>query len=154
MAEEFEFGDLQPEEPRSNRTFMIAAGVLGGLVIVSLILLALYSLFLAPSNNGQSATQTALALTAVAQAQQPSQTPRPTFTTIPTAIPTQTATLGPPTETPTQIPTRTPLPSSTPSGLPTTGFADEFGIPGLFVMGIALLVVVVLVRRTRFGISD
>jgi hypothetical protein len=155
MAEEFEFGDLQPEEGggRSNRTFLIIAGALGGLVIVSLILLALYTFFLAPSDeDGQAATQTALALTAVAQAQQP--TSRPTFTTIPTLPPTWTPTTGPPTSSPTVIPTRTQLPTSTPSDLPNTGIAEEFGIPGLLILGVSLLVLVVISRRMRVRISD
>ncbi|MDD5369308.1 MAG: hypothetical protein PHQ40_09490 [Anaerolineaceae bacterium] len=36
-----------------------------------------------------------------------------------------------------------------PTALPTTGFADEFGIPGLLGLSLALLVVIVLVRRVR-----
>jgi hypothetical protein len=155
MAEEFEFGEMEPEEGRPNRTFLIVAGVLGGLVVVSLVLLALYTFFLAPNDeDGQSATQTALALTTIAQVQEQPLTPRPTLTTIPTSPPTLTSTVGPPTDTPAPVPTRTQLPTSTPSGLPATGFAEDFGIPGLFVVGLSLLVIVYITRRVRFGISD
>jgi hypothetical protein len=37
----------------------------------------------------------------------------------------------------------------TASVLPTTGFADEFGIPGLLGLSVAMLIVIVLVRRVR-----
>lgn len=35
--------------------------------------------------------------------------------------------------------------------LPTTGFADEVGLPGLFALAVGLLLVIVLVRRLRFS---
>jgi len=43
--------------------------------------------------------------------------------------------------------TSTGLPTST--ALPTTGFADEVGIPGLFGLAIVLMAVIFLVRRLR-----
>jgi len=33
--------------------------------------------------------------------------------------------------------------------VPTTGFADEFGLPGLFILGIVLVVIILLSRRLR-----
>ena len=32
---------------------------------------------------------------------------------------------------------------------PTTGFADEFGLPGLVVMALAFVIVILLARRLR-----
>lgn len=153
MAEEFDFDDVQPEG-RSNSTFRIAVAALGGLVIVSLILLALYYFFLAPRPDDQldaNATQTALAATSAALVQVPTQTPRPTFTTIPTQP--ATATL-PPTAASTLVPTSTLAPSPTPSGLPATGFADDAGLPGLVLMALSMVALVVVARRMRIGISD
>ena len=42
-------------------------------------------------------------------------------------------------------------PQVTPTGLPTTGFVDEVGLPGLFGLAAVLLVVIVLARRTRLA---
>jgi len=153
MTEEFDFDDVQPTGSSSS-SFRIAAVALGGLVVVSLILLALYYFFLAPGPDDQlnaNATQTALAATSVALVQEPTQTARPTFTT----IPTQPATSTPlPTLESTLVPTSTLLPSPTPSSLPDTGFADDVGLPGLFLMAASMIVLIVITRRVRMGISD
>lgn len=153
MAEEFDFDDVQPTGS-SNSSFRIAAVALGGLVVISLILLALYTLFLAPGPDDQlnaSATQTALAATSAALVQAPTQTARPTFTT----IPTQPATSTPlPTTESTLVPTSTLVPSPTPSELPDTGFADDVGLPGLFLMASSMILLIVISRRMRLGISD
>lgn len=37
----------------------------------------------------------------------------------------------------------------TTTALPTTGFADEFGLPGLVVMALAFVIVILLARRLR-----
>lgn len=42
-------------------------------------------------------------------------------------------------------------PLVTPTGLPTTGFVDEVGLPGLFGLAAVLLVVIVLARRARLA---
>jgi hypothetical protein len=42
-------------------------------------------------------------------------------------------------------------PQATATGLPTTGFADEVGLPGLLGMAALLLVVIFLARRTRLS---
>jgi LysM repeat protein len=47
-----------PEGP-SNRTFFIVAGVLGGILLLALLCLALYTLFYAPQQRNQQATQVA-----------------------------------------------------------------------------------------------
>jgi hypothetical protein len=48
-----------PGEESNNRTFIIAAGALGGLVLLSLICMGAYVLFFAPGRNAAQATQQA-----------------------------------------------------------------------------------------------
>lgn len=43
---------------------------------------------------------------------------------------------------------------ATSTALPTTGFADEAGLPGLFGLAMALVVIIVLVRRLRLSTSQ
>lgn len=158
MAEEFEFGDIQPEEPR-NRRFIIAAAALGGLVVVSLIALALYTFFISPRQEQQqatNATQTSAAQTSMALAQIPTatDTPLPTFTPTATLPPTSTPTLAPVTATVTPESTRGLILTPTPSGLPTAGFAEDVGLTGLIFVALALLGIVIISRRVRLGMSD
>jgi uncharacterized protein HemX len=49
----------EPEESGSNRTFLIVAGVLGGIMVLAIACLALYALVLAPQRRNQQATQVA-----------------------------------------------------------------------------------------------
>jgi LPXTG-motif cell wall-anchored protein len=49
----------EPEEGGSNRTFLIVAGVLGGIMVLAIACLALYALVLAPQRRNQQATQVA-----------------------------------------------------------------------------------------------
>ncbi len=164
--------DAPPPEESNNRTFLIAAGVIGGIILLSLACLAGYVLVIQPSRNAanqQAATQQAAQNLQVAQAL--------TATSQALSIPTATATL-PPTQTPviaqatattiaatsTQDPATatvaaaltlaaqaqlTHVPTST--ALPGTGFADEYGAPGLVIMGMALIAVIFLARRLRVG---
>jgi hypothetical protein len=93
----------------------------------------------------------------------PSQTPTPVIV-LPTNTPTSTpfttlATVGPETATASAqltatalaiaggaaTPTRTP----TPTALPTTGFGDEVGLPGLAGLAAVFLAVIILSRRLR-----
>ncbi len=93
-----------PEDESSNRTFLIAAGVLGGIVLLSMACLAIYVLFIQPSRSQQRANQQATAeaanlqgtqvadsLTATAEAALWTATPQPspifTATVEPTATP-------------------------------------------------------------------
>jgi cytoskeletal protein RodZ len=104
---------------------------------------------------------------------QPSATPRPTNTNtasptpvivLPTDTPTRTptpfttlATVGPETATAAAQQTATALaiaggaatPTRTPTALPTTGFGDEAGLPGLAGLAAVFLAVIILSRRLR-----
>ncbi len=157
MAEDFEFGEIQLERSR-NRTFVIAAAVLGGLVVISLIVLAIYTFIISPRQEQQAinATETSIALTSVALAQIPTSTntPRPTSTLSPTQPPLSTPTLEAPTKTPTAEATRGLILTPTPSGLPDAGFADDVGLPGLVIVSLALLGIVIISRLVRLGMSD
>jgi hypothetical protein len=163
-----------PPEEASNRTFLIAAGVLGGIVLLSIACLAVYALVIMPQQRAAQqgdenalATQNAQvneALTATQLAMSLSQTPQATETLFPTdtpvvAQPSPTNTLeftltpDPATATVgaglTQVAasTGTIIPTST--GLPTSGFADEVGLPGLVVGAMVLVAVIFLARRLR-----
>jgi hypothetical protein len=188
----------------NNRTFLIAALILGGVILLSLICAAAYVLLIMP---GQTAARAVAATQAADIATQTSfvvqQTQEAALFT-PTLPPTETATLAP-TETPVVVfasSTPSVVPSSDPatatvqalqtqlaaaqasttaqavtSGTPGTpgaggkgtpgtgtsgtpgavgtsqlahtGFADEVGLPGLFILSIILVAVILLARRLR-----
>lgn len=48
----------------------------------------------------------------------------------------------------------TGTPRRTSTALPTTGFADEVGLPGLFGVALALVVIIILARRLRVTTSQ
>ncbi len=164
------YDDSNPPEESSNRTFLFAAGGLGLLVLLALLCLGAYVIF--SMNTNQTAEQTAIAQatqqqatiqagltqTAIAQALTatsgvtatlpPTNTPvvaQVSVTVSPTANPA-TATVGA-AFTQIAVSTQTFIPTST--ALPNTGFADEVGIPGMFLASLALVVVIFLVRRLR-----
>ena len=63
--------DAPPPEESSNRTFLIAAGILGGIVLLSIACLAGYALVILPSQRGtqqKAATEQAAQNLLVAQA--------------------------------------------------------------------------------------
>src|SRR5512144_701797 len=102
--------DAAPAEETRNRTFLLAAGILGFIVLLSLACIAGYVLVVRPQQLKQQqdaanaqATQNAKigqALTATFQAQiVPTATPPPTNTPV-LAQATSTATLPPPTQDP------------------------------------------------------
>jgi type II secretory pathway pseudopilin PulG len=110
MAEEFEVGAPLPEES-SNRTFVIAVIVMGGLLVVSIICLVVYAFVLAPRQQEQQPTrvaeinlentQQAASQTAAVVELTPSRTPTATATDEPTTTPTSTQVVVLPTDTPT-----------------------------------------------------
>jgi hypothetical protein len=160
--------DAVPPEENSNRTFLIAAGILGAIVLLSMACIAGYVLIVRPQQLAQQqraadaqATQNAqigAALTATFQAQiVPTASLPPTNTPVvaqasPTPVPA-TPTTDPSTATVAAALTQaaiaqlTVVPTS--SALPGTGIADEYGFPGLIVMTVALIVVILLARRLR-----
>jgi hypothetical protein len=168
--------DTAPPEESSNRTFLIAAGILGGIVLLSIACLAGYALLILPgqkvasiATNDVQATNNAQvqsALTSTMQAQlQPTATL--TFTPMPTSVLAQaTATIQPlqplATKTPdpvtatvavaltqAQAAQLTVVVQPTASAMPGTGIADEYGLPGLVAMGLAFMIVILLARRLR-----
>jgi hypothetical protein len=206
---EQELGEEKPPERNGNRTFLIIAGTLAGIMVLALLCIGGLALFRYLPNQratqdaaaATAAQSTAIALSASQTAAIPTATvtllptytqtatPRPTNTPKPTntaiiivgptnsptfdlalatrnalltqiaathAITTQqaTATLKQPTSTlkqPTPTlkqPTAT-LPHPTTTALPTTGFAEEVGTPGLMAMAIILLAIIIMVRRLR-----
>ena len=163
--------DSAPPEESSNRTFLIAAGILGGIVLLSIACLAGYALLILPQQqasnraaaDAQATTNAQIsgALTATMQAQL-----LPTETLTPTSTPV----VAQPTATSESFITNTPDPSTatvaaaltqaqaaqltvvvlpTSTQLPGTGIADEYGLPGLFVVGLAFVIAILLARRLR-----
>jgi LPXTG-motif cell wall-anchored protein len=169
---EFPGEETPPPEESSNRTFLIVAGILGGITVLALACIAVYAFFVLPrqrsNREAQIATLTAqaneiatsLARTAIAALATPTftNTPLPTATTVRTATPVLA------------VATDTPVPSADPrtatvaalltqaagtqsvatsTALPTTGFAEDVGIPGLLGMAVLLVAVIFLARRLR-----
>ena len=188
--DDLEFEEMDSEETiatsrESNRTFLVVAGILGGILLIALLAIAGYAVVILPGRDtGQqtqvaaiNATNTAIAEEARLTAIVMRGTLTPTFTsTLPpvtetlTPVPTNTATpVLAPTNTPepisegTQDPgtatvaalltqqagegEETPIPTAT--ALPNTGFADDFGVPGLLLVAGVLMVVIILSRRLR-----
>jgi hypothetical protein len=162
-----------PAEESSNRTFMIAIGILGGLVFITIICVLVYAFVIGPRLAAQQPDELATveahnaqindAMTSTAQAllwtPTPLPSPLPTETATPTlvvAMASETATsiYDPLTATMAALYTQAAIaqltPTSTltvPEGLPKGGFAD--GIPALVVMAAVLVVVIFLARRLR-----
>jgi hypothetical protein len=182
----FEQGDdinmdmAEPQPPeRSNRTFIIVAGVLAGIVFLSIVCMALYALVYLPQQKaGQSAQQATIeaqnamiaqAMTSTMQAFAVGAQASPT--TVATKVPTlslasPTPLLAVPTQgqvetdmaltatwsalnTQVAVGLLTPTATQGPGSMPASGFADEIGLPGLVVMAFALVVVILLARRLR-----
>lgn len=171
--------DTAPPEESSNRTFLIAAGILGGIVLLSIACLAGYALLILPGQraasnaaNDAKATENVRiqsGLTAVVLTQS-----QPTATAV-TPSPSPTSVLAQPPITATSqllqpLAANTPDPATatvaaaltqaqaaqltvvvrpTASAMPGTGIADEYGLPGLIAMGLAFMIVILLARRLR-----
>jgi hypothetical protein len=178
-----DFGEAPlPEESNNNRTFMIAVGILGGIILISVACLG--GLFV--YNRSRNATQEANAVNIANQtatAVKATVDAALTSTVAANILPTTTMT-PPPTATrpvaPQSTITTTPDPANpvglagtqaaatatvgaaytqaavaqltvvpTTTALAGTGFADEYGLPGLVVMALALVIVILFARRLR-----
>lgn len=165
-----DFDDDNPPEEANNRTFLITAGILGGLVLLGLLCVAGYLVFSRSTNQQaeavalQQATDQAatiqVGLTQTSAAQALTQTAAVTNTVPPTNTPViaQATATPSPTQNPatatvgaafTQIAVSTQTVIATSTALPNTGFVDDIGASGLMLMAIALVVVIFLVRRLR-----
>ena len=164
--------DATPPEESGNKTFVLVAAILGGIVLLSIICLGVYGLYYIPKQTSQrNADQATLiaqnlqvnqALTQKAESDMLSRVPSASPTLAPTqtplfqpATPGVQATSDPQTATVAAALTQaaqaqltvTALPTST--GLPNTGFFDDFDVLGLIVMALALVIVILLARRLR-----
>ena len=166
----FEYEDVDTPEEASNRTFLLIAGILGGLVLLSLLCLGGYLFF--SNNNTQTAAETAqglatqqaatiqVGLTQTSAAQALTMTAAVTNTLPPTNTPvialpsdTPTPTLDPATATVgaafTQIAASTQTIVATSTALPNTGFMDDIGAPVWLMTALGLIIVIFLVRQLR-----
>jgi hypothetical protein len=181
-----DFGEAPlPEESNNNRTFMIAVGILGGIILISVACLGAVYVF--SKRNTASTQQQAAAANAAATATVDAAstfvakalTETATAAIFPTSTLPPTATLPvPPTATKTPDPANplglvgtqaaatatvgaaytqaaaaqlTVVPTTTLTNLATSGFADEYGLPGLVVMALAFVIVILFARRLRIA---
>jgi len=168
-----------PEESNNNRTFLIAAGILGGIILLSIACIVGVFLYTQNSNSqleaqAVAATQTAQvasnfindALTATFEASiLPTATLPPTATAV-VNIATATSTVDP--NAVAAVNAGTPAAATatvgaaltqaaiaqltivpTTTALPQTGFVEDVGVPGLAVMALAFIVVILMARRLR-----
>jgi LPXTG-motif cell wall-anchored protein len=175
--------NMEPEEPEDetpatedtgNRTFIIVAGAIGAVLILSIVCLALYALVIRPRQANQRATEVAAINAQNTQiavaAEQTALAGKATFTPTATkpAPPTATPVLASPTAgmaSPTIDRTATVAAllteaaagkltaTPTTSALPTTGFAEDVGVPGLFGIALVMILLIFLARRLRTASS-
>jgi hypothetical protein len=174
-----------PEESNNNRTFMIAVGILGGIILISVACLG--GVYVFGSKNRAAAQQTQIAnvanATSTAAAVNNTVVQAITATFEASILPTTTSTPLPTSTSPVSVasPTNTFIPGlegldgtsiaqtatigaaytkvagaaltivPTTTALARTGFADEFGLPGLVVMALAFVIVILLARRLRIA---
>ena len=176
---EQELGEEKPPQRNGNRTFLIIAGALAGIMVLALLCIGGLALFRylpsqraaqnANATNAAQATALALAATQTAGAPVATATKLPTIAPTNTKVPTNTPVIVlAPTKSPTldiAIATRNALltqiagthivstqagtPRPTATALPKTGIADELGTPGLVAAAFVLVIVIFLVRRLR-----
>lgn len=193
------FEDDDQEGGGVNRNFMLVAGGLGGLLLISLICIGIYALVIAPNREtaspaeltlqaqqsvlNQSLTETSQAV-AIGPSATPTVTPSPTNTVAPptatetaTVDPSEEGTLAPATDTPEGGPTQDPrtatvqalltqasvartqaaqnllttTATATSTALPDTGFLDDYGPIGMFLLTILMVMVIFMARRMRLA---
>ena len=168
-----------PEESNNNRTFLIAAGILGGIILISIA--CLVGVYLFTQNSSTQVNEQAVAaseteqvasnfindaLTATFEASilptatlPPTSTPVVNIATVTrTADPNLVTGAGTPAAatatvgaalTQAAIAQLTIVPTTT--ALPQTGFVEDVGVPGLVVMALAFIIVILMARRLRFA---
>jgi hypothetical protein len=169
--DDFPADDIPPEEG-NNRTFLIVAGILGGIILITAACLG--GVLLLNRNNTPAVDPAALTATAQAQSNVINDALTATFqasilpTTTLTPTTTATSVVALASATPTTDPAllNAPLTATiaaaltqaaaaqltivpTTTALPNTGFFDDYGFPGMFVLAIAFMVVILLARRLR-----
>jgi cytoskeletal protein RodZ len=163
---------------RGGNRFVVMAAALGAIMLFALIAIVAYALFILPQREAVQPVlsveqQTGTALALVIQAtdtstptQTASSTPSRTNTPRPTNTPLLSSTVDPATATVNALLTQAALaqtqavsptgpsptpgtPTATPRALPSSGFADDIGAPGLLAAAAILLAVIFLARRYR-----
>jgi len=180
QGEEFNMDEAAPQPAeQSNRTFIIVAGVLAGIVFLSIVCMAVYALVYLPQQKASQSAQQATIEAQNAMIAQAMTSTMQAFVINAQVTPTNEATAVPPltlaSPTPllavpsqtqvtvdlnmtatwsvlnTQVAAGLLTPTATQGAgsMPSSGFADDLGLPGLAVMAIALVVVILLARRLR-----
>ena len=177
---DMDFGTEIPPSPPSrdtgNRTFLIAAGILGAVAVFALVCIIVIALIWLPRKRAQDEaqlatvnaqnTQVSMIITQTSRAMlekaawtpTASMTPLPVeFTSTPTAVVVIVPTKAPPQVdrtatvaallTQAAVTTRTVYP--TPTALPNTGFAEDVGLPTMLALAGLLIVVIFVARRLR-----
>lgn len=170
-------GEELPEESNNNRTFLIAAGILGGIILISVACLVMFILF----NRNKTANTDAASGAATETAQASSNFINDALTSTASAVMLPTATEPPTATAVVNLPTATATSAANANGaatqvaatstvaaaltqaaiaqltivptttaLPQTGFVEDVGIPGLTVMALAFIIVILMARRLRF----
>lgn len=168
-----------PEESNNNRTFLIAVGILGGIILISIA--CLVGVYLFGSRGTANAQAEAANATLTAQASNNFINSALTATFQASILPTTTSTPEPTSVVNVATSTSTPNPAGssssvdgtpaaatatvgaaltqaasaqltivpTTTALPNTGFIDDYGVPGLVVAALAFMIVILLARRLR-----
>lgn len=167
----------EEEDGGSNRTFIIIAAILGGITLVALLCTAAYAFIYLPQQRAKDeaaaqtayvqqtslayeSTQAALAPAATstkkaaeaAEAAAQKATPTPVLAeeqAANTATPTVDTVQATQDALDTVVAAAAQTQNPTATKLPSGGFADEVGAPGLLAMAVILVVVIFLVRRLR-----
>ena len=193
------FEQEPPQQPQNNKTFMIIVGILGAVILLSLVAAAAYAVLVLPGQNAakenlaiqvnaqntatvMAATSAAMTAMAPTDTPEPSATPEPTSTPVPKEIeitstelaiggevlPEDLAMTATVSALLTQASDVKPDGGSsvaatvdpaafdaavTATALPTTGFADEVGIPSMVGLGFLCIVAILVSRQARVARS-
>lgn len=158
--------------PRPRNRFPVVAGLLGSILLLTLIGLAVYALVILPQRRaseeaGQAVQATSTQLALVLQATSTSTPTRTATATRTPLAPTATNTPVTPLFTSNAVATETmnalltqaaaaqqgqgtqtaAAPTATPDSLPQSGFQDGLGGPGMLIASAALLFIIIITAR-------